>query len=312
MSQEEPRPKPPQDPPRAPAHVQESAGPAALHSAAPTALWLRWWSWLAGALRDFGNLVMPIECAACGRADAQLCRDCRKILRAQTAAPFHAEGGADALTDVAGGSSWPVIAAGRYRDVLATAILAFKNHGRFTLAAHLARCLGTAVDIALAEHAGEEILWLVPVPSTGRGWRRRGYDPVATLVRILERERRLPPAVRVAPVLGMRMQAPWRRSAQKSLGKAARRRNVRNTMRFTGKHPDDFWLSANHAAPAVMLLDDVLTTGSTLAEAAKTLEKSGIRVVSAVVLAAAGNGSGTGVDAPETHATGNYFAAKDE
>ena len=37
--------------------------------------------------------------------------------------------------------------------------------------------------------------------------------------------------------------------------------------------------------PALMLVDDVLTTGSTLREATKTLEKSGFRVCSATVLA---------------------------
>ena len=130
-------------------------------------------------------------------------------------------------------------------------------------------------------------LWLVPIPSTGSGWRRRGYDPVALLLRALVAEGRLPPGMVVAPILGIKVKAPWRRHNQKALGRAARRSNVRNTMKIRRFHGRGIRLLANPNGQPVLLLDDVLTTGSTLQEAAKTLETAGFLLRGAVVLAAA-------------------------
>lgn len=251
---------------------------------------------------------MPADCVACGSEDHALCPACSAVLRRQTAQPFRAEHFADALVGVSGESHLPVLAAGHYRDALAATILAFKNHGRTELSAPLCRCLARVLDRALGTTLDQSIdrgldaperwaasnephqgqaLWLVPIPSTGSGWRRRGYDPVALLLKTLVEERRLPSGLVIAPILGGKVKAPWRRHHQKGLGRAARRRNVRNTMKIKSRGGRGFRLLANPNGQAVLLLDDVLTTGSTLREAAKTLEKSGFIVRGAVVLAAA-------------------------
>ncbi|WP_449373516.1 ComF family protein [Arthrobacter psychrolactophilus] len=150
------------------------------------------------------------------------------------------------------------------------------------LARVLARALTMAVE--LAPEQGPVIL--VPIPSTGNGWRRRGYDPVALLLRSLESEGRVPPQLLIAPLLGIKARPPWQRHHQKGLGRQARRRNVRNTMCVRRNKLRHIRPSANHSWPTLMLVDDVLTTGSTLREATKTLKKSGFRVCSATVLAA--------------------------
>ena len=286
-----------------------SGGPGGAASAPPShrgrarSPWLRAWFWCERAWQDFLHLVMPADCVACGSQDHTLCPACSAVLRRQTVQPFRAERFANALVGVSGESYLPVLAAGPYRDALAAAILGFKNHGRTELSAPLCRCLARVLDRVPGQPAHlprgspaqpAPVLWLVPVPSTGSGWRRRGYDPVAMLIKALVAEGRLPPGMVVAPILGVKMKAPWRRHHQKGLGRAARRSNVRNTMKIRHCRGRGIRPLANPNGQAVLLLDDVLTTGSTLQEAAKTLEMAGFLVHGAVVLAAARAPDGDG------------------
>lgn len=246
---------------------------------------MRSWLWCESAWHEFLYLAFPAECVVCGAEDYAICPSCSGLLRRQTRQPFRAEGAADALVGVQGESHLPVVAAGEYRDALAATILAYKNHGRTELRSSLARVLARALTAALELTAEQQPVLLVPIPSTGSGWRRRGYDPVALLLRSLESEGRVPPQLLIAPLLGIKARPPWRRHHQKGLGRQARRKNVRNTMRLRRNKLAHIRPSANPGGPALMLVDDVLTTGSTLREATKTLEKSGFRVCSATVLA---------------------------
>lgn len=266
------------------------------HRDRASSAWLRVWLWGEHAWRDFRYLVMPADCVVCGAEDHTLCPACSAALRRQTAQPFRAERFADALVGVLGEPYLAVLAAGHYRDALAATILGFKNHGRTELSAPLGRCLARVLEqfseqpeglSSASEPEQGPALWLVPIPSTGNGWRRRGYDPVALVLKSLVKEGRLPSGVVIAPVLGSKVKAPWRRHHQKGLGRAARRSNVRNTLKIRRRSGLRFRLLANPNGQAVLLLDDVLTTGSTLREAAKVLENTGFFVRGAVVLAAA-------------------------
>ncbi|GAA5229714.1 ComF family protein [Arthrobacter cryoconiti] len=189
----------------------------------------------------------------------------------------------------------PAVAVGTYRDALAAALLAFKNHGRTELAPELARCLAkglAALPVLLpATFPGvtscDQLVLLVPVPSTGSGWRRRGYDPVALLLRLMAREHRLPQGFAVGALLAQRPRLPWRRHHQKGLGRAARRRNVHNTMYVRGPFRRGFHLAPNFAGVTIVVIDDVLTTGATLREAVRALESAGANVCAGLVLAAA-------------------------
>ncbi|WP_427018648.1 ComF family protein [Pseudarthrobacter sp. P1] len=254
----------------------------AAHGAVPRPRWLRAWQWCAAAWREALVLVFPCECLVCGLEDTALCPECSRGLRAITAHPFDAAAGAPALVDVSGTVLLPAVAAGVYRGPLAQAILAFKNHGRTGLGPVLAACLGRAVGAVLEGTGGRELaegFLLVPVPTSGAGFRRRGYDPVAELLRILRWRRALPAGVRVAAALSLRAKPPWRRHSQKGLGRAARRRNIRHSMRV--RRP------ARVVGRRVVVVDDVLTTGATVAEAARALRAAGAVVEGVVVLAAA-------------------------
>lgn len=241
----------------------------------------------AGAWREAAGLLFPADCACCGAEDTALCAGCGQALRAAAAKPFRAEAAAPVLVEPDGRVLLAAVAAGHYRAELARAVLAYKNHGRGDLAPVLAGCLAGALAAALGPGDAGGIL-LVPVPASGRSFRRRGFDPVLDLLRELARTDGLPRGCRVQPVLRHRARRPFAGRAQKGLGRARRRLNVRGTLRVRAS-----WTQRLAGVPCVVV-DDVLTTGATAAEAARALRQAGAAVAGAVVLAAAGAPPGPG------------------
>jgi len=260
---------------------------AALHRGEDDAAILRLVDWLTGAAGDLLALAVPVDCVCCGAEDRTLCPSCAGRVRDLTGRPFRAEGGAPALMDIAGTPLLPVVAAGVYRDELAQALLSFKRHGQY----QLGRCLAKALAGALRAAAPcDERLLLVPVPTSTGGYLKRGFSPVHLLLREAARQH---PGLHVADVLGKapgryrlfaggnigqaRQRAP---AGQKGLGRGARAQRVRGSMRIRRG------ARSKAAGWPCLIVDDVLTTGSTLAEAARALHHAGARVRGAVVLAA--------------------------
>lgn len=257
------------------------------------------WRKVSGALREFLSLVVPTECVVCEFPDVSLCQRCAAALRRATVRPFRAESGAEGLPSseltavgvpLANPQSFsplPVVAAGRYAKALASAVLAFKNHGHTDLARWLQAAMAGALHDARWSlcPASAEVL-LVPVPSRGASVRRRGYDPLAVLLGGLERRDELPAGTFVAPAVRQRSSPvlPALRgtgaSGQKALGKRGRRRNVRGSMEAV--QPLRRAVRGRHC----LVVDDVLTTGATIAETTRVLRGMGAKVAGAVVLAA--------------------------
>jgi predicted amidophosphoribosyltransferase len=255
----------------------------------PPAQALRIWS------GQFGRLLLPTDCVACGAPDHVLCAACRQRLRRATVHPVAVEETAESLPLDEAGRPLPVTAGGPYRRELSQALLAFKNHGRTELAPVLAVALAGALAVA-AERAGRPAdAVLVQVPTRGISRRRRGYDPLQLLLSRLERRGLLPaglqllPAVR--PVGSGRRLIRWRSPAgQKSLGRSARQRNVAGSMAVPPRYVPLI------AGRGCLLVDDVLTTGATMAELARAIRAAGGHPLGGAVLAAA--------SAPAGHAGG--------
>lgn len=279
---------------------------------------------LGRAVRELAGLLLPADCAVCGGTDGTVCPDCALELAASLMRPFRAEQEAAALPLVchgrdevteedidAGPVPLPVVAAGRYGGPLARALLAFKDHGRTPVGRHLRpavyRVLAAAPELLgerrghplsrlQADHPGRRAgtqgaapVLLVPVPGSASGFRRRGYDPVAELL-----GGPLPPGWRLAPGLlrhASHRGAPGGLSGTGGLGlpgsgashagAASSARRHRNAGRFR---------AAGRATRlqdrTVVLFDDVMTTGATLAAAWRALDRAGLEPVGAVVLTA--------------------------
>lgn len=249
----------------------------------------------AAATAEVLALAAPVDCVCCGAEDAALCGGCERQVRLLMRIPFRAEAHAPALMDVDGSVLLPVVAAGEYRAELAQSLLAFKKHGQGQLARVLAKGLAGALRAAAGEDP--EVL-LVPVPTSGGAYRRRGFSPVHVLLGRLEPRGTLRagrrPRFATVRALGRttggtpgrtkdwpRDWAAGRAVGQKGLGRGERAERVRGSMRVRrGPFTPDVL-----GAPCI-IVDDVLTTGATLAEAARALRAGGAVVRGAVVLAA--------------------------
>lgn len=109
---------------------------------------------------------------------------------------------------------------------------------------------------------------IIPVPLHARRLRERGYNQALELARPLARAWRLP--LRADALRRVRATP-----AQSALDAAARRRNLRGA----------FAATAADLPAHVALLDDVMTTGATLAACARTLRRAGVRRVDVWALA---------------------------
>lgn len=162
----------------------------------------------------------------------------------------------------------PVFTLGRYAGPRRSAIVALKEHGRRDLQGPLAAALAGGLHRLLTWGVVDVPLTLVPAPTRRLAARRRGGDPVTRLAMTAAASL---PGVAVAPVL--RMRATARDSV--GLDSSARERNVAGRVRVTG----------TAGRTAVMVVDDIVTTGATAAESVRVLAAAGACVTGVLVLA---------------------------
>ena len=236
---------------------------------------LRFADQLGAAAMELLAAAVPVDCVCCGAEDRALCAGCSRRVRRLSTLPFRAEGGAPALMDVSGRVLLPVVAAGVYREELAQALLSFKRHGQYQVRHSLAQALAGALRGAAPDGAA---MICVPVPTSTAAFAARGFSPVHSLLGLAARQ---VPGVAVADVLARTGNGhPQVPGGQKGLDRGDRARRVRGSMRVRRG------AAATVAGKACIIVDDVLTTGATLAEAARALHLAGAFVRGAVVLAA--------------------------
>ncbi|MEV6287866.1 phosphoribosyltransferase family protein [Kribbella sp. NPDC051770] len=218
-------------------------------------------------LRDaWVDLLLGGSCAGCARPGVTLCLGCRAELAALT--PFPA-----APTPVPPGFP-PATACAPYEGVLRRLLLEHKEHARYALAEPLGRTLATAVAAAISPGRAA---WLCPIPSARATVRARGHEPLRRIAIVAARHlSENGYDVRLAAALKL-----LRRPAdQAGLSAQERIANVEGVFGVRSR-----WAETLTTQP-VLLVDDVLTTGSTLSQAAGALETTGIAVLGSAVLAA--------------------------
>lgn len=202
------------------------------------------------------------RCAGCAGPGGPLCPACARLITVPRAV---------GRRDL----DLPLCVAGRYAGPVREALVAFKDHGRWSLAPVLGAALACAV--ALAADGGQPLA-LVPVPSTPRSARARDGDHVTELARAAAAVlRRHGADVRVVPGLAV----VRRRRDQVGLGREARAANLSGTLRGT-----DRLLELGRRGCSTVVVDDLVTTGATLHEAVRALGAAGSAVVGAAAVAA--------------------------
>ena len=243
----------------------DQAGPMVLH---PPSRRL-----LPTALRTALDLAVPRPCPGCGGPEPW-CAGCAATLDARPRLVLLPEQTLDAA---AGTVLPPARAITRYAGPVRAAILAGKERGRTDLPGRL----GVAIGRALLRLRRMEVLpvdcWIVPAPSRRSAARRRGGDPVTTMaVAAAATMAEAGIAAGVAPCL----HTGGRARDSVGLDATARVANLAGRIRFRER-------AGPPGGAAVVLVDDVVTTGATLVASVAALQGQGVEVAGLLALAAA-------------------------
>lgn len=230
------------------------------------------WTWLADTWADLTDLVLPTGCAGC-RERVHLrqgaCPRCVAQLSALVAGPVRPTPAPPGLP--------PCVALGAYQGPLREMLLTYKERGRHVLARPLGMLLAESVAAAVGT---PRPVVLVPVPATARAARARHGDHLTRLARhAAGRLRRSGWSVALAaPVRAL----PRPDSAM--LDSAGRAAAAAAAFRLRPGRAADLRRLARDGS--VVLLDDIVTTGVTLAAVSRALTGAEVRVDGAAVLAA--------------------------
>ena len=162
-----------------------------------------------------------------------------------------------------------------YDHILRSVINAHKERQALTLTRVLSERLAMSVSALLAQQAsavGARNIVLVPIPSAAATVRQRGFDATASMARLAVRRLRLKYPMTAQSVLVQGRPV----ADQAGLGARARQANLAGAFR----------LRRPFSAAAIVLVDDLVTTGSSLAEAARVLREAGVPVLGAATVAA--------------------------
>ena len=196
------------------------------------------------------DLLLPCRCVICRSTGLALCQNCAGQLtpsaRAVTRFDLH---------------GWASSDYGTSEKVL---IKAFKEDGITALAPMLARLMKPAFQ-CLRDEIPTQIddVWLVPAPSSQANFRKRGYLPSLILARQLNRA--------TGRALTVKAALRFERSVADQSGLSVEQRSSNLVGSMVA--------SASVSGRRVILIDDVVTTGATLIEAARAIAEAGGEVV---------------------------------
>jgi len=148
-----------------------------------------------------------------------------------------------------------------YEDDIRRLISLYKFHGRRELSKFFCEVLFIHY---MAHFRGRTV---VPAPALPSSRKKRGWDQVGVIMKLLHREHRVPYLDCLKREVG---------SSQKTLDYEGRMRNLQGKIRMR---------KVKTVPESVVILDDVFTTGATVHECATVIHRLGVTDIAAMTLA---------------------------
>ncbi|PJM75007.1 ComF family protein [Bifidobacterium simiarum] len=236
---------------------------------------------VASLCRGIRDVMLPRGCAGCDMPDETLCPSCRGLFSQCVVRPMPAS-----LFALRG-----ICACATYRGPVRRAILQWKDHGDEEITRDLCAALRACVrnsGVGRALGSCDRVL-VVPVPSSPASMRRRGRRhtlPLATAVS----EQLVADGVNAEVesalnIRGVRSKSVQQIGAAQRSGRLADHLEVRSRYAYAADSGTDAVGTTVSGTTAVILVDDIVTTGSTLRQCAKVLKAVGLPVATAFSLA---------------------------
>lgn len=218
-------------------------------------------------LDKFLNFFAPFECIQCGLEDNLLCSKCRHYFMPSQAICFYCR-------QVLGRNQYcscfrhehlinRLYFVSSYNGITKKIVLSLKSSGRVGVARLMAEIMAQNI-------LNKNNLIVTHIPTASKRIRLRGFDHSALLAREISKKLNIP---------SIKFLLKNNQSQQVGSSKEQRQKNMKNAFLIQN---NKILKGAN-----ILLVDDVLTTGTTIEVAAKELLSSGAKNVDAVVFAIA-------------------------
>ncbi len=232
-------------------------------------------SGVAALLTSLRDVLLPRACAGCGRPDHILCESCLGLLDGRRERPLPGT-----LTGVC-------LCCADYRGAIRRVLLEWKDHGDEECTGCLASVLSRLITEevmslpALRPHAVDACVVLIPLPSSASSLRRRGRWHMLSLTRLLASLlRRRGMDAKVLPLLHLPAGLARSVEASHAAQRAGRLSGGVDVVRSELER-----LPTMGTRPMVLLVDDIVTTGSTMRRCVSALRGVDVEVAAGVALA---------------------------
>lgn len=221
---------------------------------------------ILGKLKTFFlDILFPLNCLNCQEEGFTLCPSCLQLIKINDRLESEALGQKLITTNLD-----QVYLAGDYNDQLLSAVIKkYKYEFLRALNEQLGRFLISFwKKINGAGDLDEKVL-VIPLPLSSRRYRWRGFNQAELLAKAWSTYFNYP--INSHDLIRIKNRPP-----QVGLSEAKRRQNIEGVFK---------WQGGSLKEQTVILIDDIITTGATLNEAARTLKAAGAKSVKALVLA---------------------------
>ena len=214
-------------------------------------------------LRGFNEILFPTRCISCSDLGTTLCSRCSSIW-------LHREYFQKLSRDSK--NSLLVSSSVLYSPIASHILLAAKESNVRKSTELVILALEHSLQRSLLQQPDLCISALVPIPSRPQAIRARGRDFLQDITQALSVKYQIP----VIPILGYSKRV----KDQSGLNSEERWNNLNDSLVVRGKALRDEFSTGQ--AQAVLLVDDLVTTGATLIAASKALNQAGIVAIGAV------------------------------